>query len=118
MRRDKSNWRVLSVDLAHPAAEKIVLVQEGIGDDKIRVNSSSLDHPLTILPDQAIEIVAIEKKVMVGRVVRSAYWRRADWSRRATVRRCNGVSAFETAFLKRRYSCETVFQWGRRIRNV
>jgi hypothetical protein len=49
-----------------PAAEKIVLVLEGIGDDKIRVNSSSLDHPLTILPDQTIEIVAIEKKVMVG----------------------------------------------------
>jgi hypothetical protein len=33
-----------------------------------------LDHPLTILPDQGIEIVAIEKKVMVGHVVRSAYW--------------------------------------------
>ena len=74
----------------------------------------SLDHPLTILPDQAIEIVAIEKKVMVGRVVRWAYWRRADWSRRATVRRCNGVSAFETAFLKRRYSFETVHEYATR----
>jgi hypothetical protein len=31
-----------------------------------------LDHPLTILPDQAIEIVGIEKKVMVGRAIRSA----------------------------------------------
>jgi hypothetical protein len=57
-----------------PAGEKVVLVLEGICDDKIRVNSSSLDHPLVILPDQGIEIVAIEKKVMVGRVVRSAYW--------------------------------------------
>jgi hypothetical protein len=28
-----------------------------------------LDHPLTILPDQAIEIVGIEKKVMVGRLL-------------------------------------------------
>jgi hypothetical protein len=56
-----------------PAAEKITLVLEGIGDDNIRVNSASLDHPLVILPDQAIEIVAIEKKVMVGRVTRSAY---------------------------------------------
>ena len=45
---------------------------EGIGDDKTRVNSSSLDHPLVILADQAIEIVGIEKKVMVGRVRRSA----------------------------------------------
>jgi hypothetical protein len=34
-----------------------VLVLEGIGDDKIRVNSSSLDHPLVILADQGIEIV-------------------------------------------------------------
>jgi hypothetical protein len=61
-----------------PAAEKIVLVLKGIGTDKIRINSSSLDHPLTILADQAIEIVAIEKKVMVGRVKRSAYWLNHD----------------------------------------
>jgi uncharacterized protein len=38
-----------------PAAEKVVLVLEAIGDDKIRVNSSSLDQPLTILPDQAMK---------------------------------------------------------------
>ena len=44
-----------------PAAEKVVLVLEGIGDDKIRINSSSLDQPFTILPDQALEIVAIAK---------------------------------------------------------
>jgi hypothetical protein len=61
-----------------PASEKIVRVLEAIGDDKIRVNSSSLDHPLTILPEQAIEIVAIEKKVMVGRAMRSAYWLNHD----------------------------------------
>ena len=30
-----------------PASEKITLVLEGIGDDKIRVNSSSLDHALS-----------------------------------------------------------------------
>jgi hypothetical protein len=53
-------------------------VLEGIGDDKIRVNSSSLDHPLTILADEAIEIVGFEKKVMVGRVMRSAYWLNHD----------------------------------------
>jgi hypothetical protein len=64
----------MSVDLAHPAAEKITLVLEGIGDDKVWMNSSSLDHPLVILPDQALEIVGIEKKVMVGRTARSAYW--------------------------------------------
>jgi hypothetical protein len=67
-----------TVDFAHPAAEKIVLVLEGIGDDKVRVNSSSLDHPLVVLPDQALEIVGIAKKVMVGRVKRSAYWLNHD----------------------------------------
>ena len=64
----------MRVDLLLPAGEKIVLVLDEIGADKIRVNSSSLDHPLTTLPDQTIEIVGIEKKVMVGRAMRSAYW--------------------------------------------
>jgi hypothetical protein len=45
-----------------PASEKITLVLEGIGNDRIRINSSSLDHPLVILADQALEIVAIEKQ--------------------------------------------------------
>jgi hypothetical protein len=60
----------MSVDLAHPAAEKIVLVLEGIGDDKIHVNSSSLDQPLRILPRPGPKIVGIEKNVMMGRVGR------------------------------------------------
>jgi hypothetical protein len=55
-----------------PAAEKITLVLEGIGDDKIRVNSSSLDNPVTILADQGIEIVAIEKKVDDGAAIKKA----------------------------------------------
>jgi hypothetical protein len=33
---------------------------------------------LTILPDQAIEIVGIEKMVMVGRTMPSAYWLNHD----------------------------------------
>jgi Bacterial transglutaminase-like N-terminal region len=58
--RDSFDQRSMSVDLAHPAAEKITMV-EGIGDDKIRVNSSSLDHPLVILPDQSPRNRAIAK---------------------------------------------------------
>jgi hypothetical protein len=68
----------MRLDLAHPAAEKITLVLEGIGDGKVRVNSSSLDHPVVVLPDQGLEIVGIQKKVMVGRVARSAYWLNHD----------------------------------------
>ena len=56
----------------------MTLVLEGIGDGKVRVNSASLDHPLTILPDQAIEIVAIEKNVIVARTARSADWLNHD----------------------------------------
>ena len=59
--RDSFDQRSMSVDLAHPAAEKITLVLEGIGGDKIRIDSTSLDQPLTVLPDQALEIVAIAK---------------------------------------------------------
>jgi hypothetical protein len=57
----------MSVDLLLPAGEKITLVLEGIGDDKVRLNSMSLDQPLTILPDQALEIVAIAKITTVSR---------------------------------------------------
>ena len=39
------------------------------------MNSSILD---SILADEAIEIVGIEKKVMVGRTMRSAYWLNHD----------------------------------------
>jgi hypothetical protein len=55
-----------------PAGEKIVLVLEGIGDDKIRINSSSLDHPL-VMADQALEIVAIKQSIIAMRTVRSGY---------------------------------------------
>jgi hypothetical protein len=58
-----NQWRVHP---GPPGSEKITLVLKAIGDDKILVNSSSLDHPLVTLPDQGIEIVGIEKKVMVG----------------------------------------------------
>jgi hypothetical protein len=64
----------MSVDLVHPAVEKVTLVLEGIGMGKVRVNSASLDHPFVILAGEALEIVGIEKKIMMGRVGRSAYW--------------------------------------------
>jgi hypothetical protein len=68
----------MSVDLVHPAVEKVTLVLEGIGAGKVRVNSASLDHPVVILAGEALEIVGIEKKVMMGRVARSAYWLNHD----------------------------------------
>jgi hypothetical protein len=64
----------MSVDLAHPAVEKVTLVLEGIGEGKVRVNSASLDHLFVILAGGALEIVGIAKKIMMGRVGRSAYW--------------------------------------------
>ena len=47
----------MSVDLVHPAVEKVTLVLEGIGMGKVRVNSASLDHPFVILAGEALEIV-------------------------------------------------------------
>jgi hypothetical protein len=40
------------------------------GDDKIGINSSSLDHPVVILADQSLEIVVIAKTLYCTRVVR------------------------------------------------
>jgi hypothetical protein len=37
-----------------------------------------LDHPIVVLADQGIEIVAIQKKVMAGRVKHSVYWLNHD----------------------------------------
>ena len=51
-RPDLALWgKTMSVDLALPAAEKMTIVLEAVGDDKIRVNSSSLDYPPMILVD-------------------------------------------------------------------
>ena len=68
----------MSVDLMLPASEKITLVLETIGDDKIRGSSSSLDHSLVILADQSLEIVVIGKTLYCTRVLRSAYWLNID----------------------------------------
>ena len=48
------------------------------GDDKIRINSSSLDHPVVTLADQSLEIVELAKTLYCTRVVRSAYWLNID----------------------------------------
>jgi hypothetical protein len=64
----------MSVDLVHLAVERVTLVLEGIGAGKVRVNSSSLDQPIVILANEALEIVGIAKKIMMGRIERSACW--------------------------------------------
>jgi hypothetical protein len=56
----------MRLDLVHRAVEKVTLVLE-------RARRRQLDQPLTVLPDQALEIVAIAKKIMMGRAGRSAY---------------------------------------------
>jgi hypothetical protein len=63
-----------SIDVSRPPTSGGRENRRGV----VRVNSMSLDYPLTILADQGIEIVAIGKKVMVGRVTRSAYWLNHD----------------------------------------
>ena len=45
----------MRVDPLVPRAQKIVLVLEAIGDDEVRINSTSLDNPLVVLADQALE---------------------------------------------------------------
>jgi hypothetical protein len=64
----------MRVDLVLPAAQKLTLVLEAVGDDKVRINSSSLESPLTILPDQSLEVVAVGNQILVRRVQRSIAW--------------------------------------------
>ena len=65
-------WWSSEISFVHPTIEKVTLVLEGIGGDKIRIDSTSLDQPLTVLPDQALEIVAIAKIAIATRIARSA----------------------------------------------
>jgi hypothetical protein len=48
------------------------LVLEAVGDDKVRVNHSSLDTPLVILANQTLEVVAVRKILHIARAPRSA----------------------------------------------
>ena len=62
----------MRVDPVIPRCEKCTLVVEAIGDDKVRVNHLSLDTPLVILANQALEIVAVAKTLHIARAPRSA----------------------------------------------
>jgi hypothetical protein len=85
----------MRVDLVLAAAQKLTLVLEAVVDDKVRINSSSLQSPLTILADQSLEVVAIDKQILVRRVERSIARgstttppaRSTRWSRPPTGRR-------------------------------
>jgi hypothetical protein len=63
-----------------PRCEKCTLVVEAIGDDKVRVNHQSLDAPLVILANQALEVVAVGKTLRVARALRSAEYIDVDLS--------------------------------------
>jgi hypothetical protein len=53
-----------------PVAIKVAI--EGVISD--RAFELEQEHPFVILAGEALEIVGIEKKIMMGRVGRSAYW--------------------------------------------
>jgi uncharacterized protein len=70
----------MRVDLVIPRAEKVTVVLEAVGDDKVRVNAMSLDSPLVILANEALEVVAVGKTLHVARVLRSAEYIDVDLS--------------------------------------
>jgi hypothetical protein len=57
----------MRVDPLLPRAEKLVLVFEAIGDDKVPINSTSLDNQLGILANQTLEPMAVGKQLHLGR---------------------------------------------------
>jgi hypothetical protein len=56
----------MRVDPDIPRCEKCTLVIEAIGGDKVRVNHQSLDSPLVILANQALEIIAAGKSLHIA----------------------------------------------------
>jgi hypothetical protein len=62
----------MRVDPQLPRAEKPVLVLETIGDNKVRIDSTSLYNPLVALANEASEVVAIEKQLYACRAPRHA----------------------------------------------
>ena len=68
----------MRVDTLVPRAEKLVLVLEAIGDDKVRINSTSLDNPLVVLANQALKALALDKRLHVCRAPRSAEFLNID----------------------------------------
>ena len=68
----------MRLDPLVPRAEKLGLGLEAIGDDKVWVNSTSIDNPLVTLEDQAIEIVGIGKQLHRCRAPRHAEFLNID----------------------------------------
>ena len=68
----------MRVDPVIPRCEKGTLVVEAIGGDKVRVNHQSLDSPLVILADQALEIIAAGKSLHIARAPRAAEYLNID----------------------------------------
>jgi hypothetical protein len=60
------------VTVIHLAAEKVTLALEGIGAGKVRVNSSSLDQPLRILPAISRRTLAHWQRLTAGIVIKAA----------------------------------------------
>jgi hypothetical protein len=58
------------VDPVLPRAEKLTLVLEAIGDDKVRIDPTGLDNPLVVLANEAPALVAIDKQLHVARAPR------------------------------------------------
>src|SRR4029077_1355902 len=86
----------MRVDPAIPRCEKCTLVIEAIGGDKVRVNHQSLDTPLVILANQALEVVGIGKQLHIARALRPAEYFNVDLTlvtvRKPSRGQCNSVT--------------------------
>jgi hypothetical protein len=68
----------MRVDPLLPRWKRHTIVLEAVGDEQARVNHSSLDSPLVILADQALEVVNIEGQLRVAPARRSAEYLNVD----------------------------------------
>jgi hypothetical protein len=68
----------MRVDPLFPRSKPHTIVLEAVGDEQVPVNHSSLDSPLVILADQALEVVNIEGQLRFAPARRLAEYLNVD----------------------------------------
>jgi hypothetical protein len=90
----------MRVDPLLPRAEKLVPVLEAIGDDNVRIDSTSLDNPLVVLANEAPGVVTIEEQLHVCWAPRNVEFLNAGWGGGGQIGRRTPSGYFSTIHAK------------------
>ena len=68
----------LELDPLYVGDRLITLTLEPVGDDKVRINTHAWENPLVILRDEALEVLALDKRLYLCRGERPAAYLNLD----------------------------------------